>query len=175
MAEVITKLVSVEKKPGSNANGAFVLTKFTAADGKKYQTFDEELAAKVENQLMNIDGVKIVFEVQSRTNQGRTFTNNSMTDAFISGNETAAASGAASGGGSGRGASAVTPNGKLAALGPAVTVGLYLIESGQVESLDFSGFTQIADMFVAWANGEIAGADPEDIAPPEPAAEVVPD
>lgn len=171
MAEVITKLVSVEKKPGSNANGAFVLTKFTAADGKKYQTFDEELAAKVENQLMNIDGVKVVFEVQSRTNQGRTFTNNVMSDAFISGNETSAGSGAASGGG--RGASSVTPNGKLAALGPAVQVGLYLIESGQVESLDFAGFTSIADMFVAWANGEIAGADPEDIAPP--GAEVVPD
>lgn len=173
MAEVITKLVSVEKKPGSNANGAFVLTKFTAADGKKYQTFDEELAAKVENQLMNIDGVKIVFEVQSRTNQGRTFTNNGMTDAFISGNE----SSAGSGGGSGRGASAVTPNGKLTALGPAVQVGLYLIESGQVESLDFSGFTSIADMFIAWANGEIAGADTEDIEPPATAAaaEVVPD
>jgi len=171
VAEVTTKLVSVEKKPGSNANGAFVLTKFTAADGKKYQTFDEELAAKVENQLMNIDNVKIVFEVQSRTNQGRTFTNNSMTDAFVSGNEAAASSG-----GSGRGASAVTPNGKLNALGPAVTVGLYLIESGQVESLDFSGFTSIADMFVAWANGDLAGADPEDIDPEATAAaEVVPD
>ena len=78
MPEIQVALIGFDVKPGESANGTYVLTKFTADDGKKYQTFDEELAEKLKAKIGQ-GTFGLGFEVQSRQNNGRTFTNNVIT------------------------------------------------------------------------------------------------
>lgn len=174
MSEVTTRLVSVEQKPGESENGPYTLFKFTAADGKKYQTFNEELGAKISNQLLNVDGLVVVFEVNSRKSRDgtRTFTNNMMSDAYLAASKPVSGSAGTS---SGRSSSTVTPNGKLVALEAAVQVVVHMVDSGQLDSFNGAAILSIADGFVAWANGTLAGSDPEDAVPDADPSEAVPD
>jgi len=95
VSEVTTTLTGFEAKPGENANGTYVLLRFTADDGKKYQTFDEELGERMKARI----GQKsvIAFEVQQRNSNGKTFTNNVATDIFEPGSQPAASNGASAG------------------------------------------------------------------------------
>ena len=159
MPEIQVTLTGFEVKPGESANGPYVLTKFTADDGKKYQTFDEELAAKLKSKIgQGTFGLE--FEVQSRTNNGKTFTNNVATG--LAGAATIDASGAG------------TSSGTLERLA-AFEAGLRLTEVVAPENLNFVTVTTAAESILAWAKGELAGSDPEDAVPDADPSDAVPD
>ena len=162
MPEVTVTLTSFEEKPGESANGPYVLTKFSADDGKKYQTFDEELAERLKTSLRK--PVKLSFEVQSRTNNGRTFTNNVVQDAVDPSVSTGGESVADSGTGV-----------KIAAFTAAESVVANLVGSGQMEDYNFLAIVRVADNILAWAEGSLAGSDPEDAVPDSDPSDAVPD
>lgn len=161
MAEVITVLTGFSIKPGSNAQGSYTLTKFDADDGKKYQTFDDDIAAQAKALIGT--QVRITFEVQSRTNQGRTFTNNVIS-------EVAEASASAPAAASSGGARGLTANGKVSAFRAAVeAAGLV-----KIKDPSFTDIIRIAESITAWAEGRLAGDDPEDAVPEADPLDAVP-
>lgn len=58
-----TTLVSHEQKSGSNAKGPWTVNKFKAQDGRQYDTFDKDLAARALERL-NVPSVLEYEEVQ---------------------------------------------------------------------------------------------------------------
>jgi len=165
VSEVTTTLTGFEAKPGENANGTYVLLRFTADDGKKYQTFDEELGERMKARI----GQKsvIAFEVQQRNSNGKTFTNNVATDIFEPGSQPAASNGASAG-------ASVAASPVLERVA-AFEAGLRLVEVVAPENLNFVSVTAAAENILAWAKGELAGSDPEDIVPEDDsAADAVP-
>ena len=163
MPEIITTLTGFEVKPGESGNGPYILSKFAADDGKKYQTFDEELAERMKARIGKPS--KLEFEVQSRTSGNRTFTNNVVTDI----SDPSASTVDASGGGS----SAVME--RLAAFQAAESVVSTLVASGQSEDYSFLAIVGAADNILAWAEGNLAGSDPEDAVPDADPSDAVPD
>lgn len=162
MPEVVTTITGFDVKPGESAQGPYVLTRFNAEDGKKYQTFDEELAGRVKERI----GVpsRITFEPQQRTSNGRTFTNNALTDI---------ADPSAPAGQSGGAAGAVAASPTLERIA-AFEAGVALVSVVAPENFNFLTVSSAAEQILAWAKGELAGSDPEDITPDDEPAEEVP-
>jgi len=158
MSEIVTTITGFELKPGESASGTYVLSKFSADDGKKYQTFDEELAERVKARVGQSS--RVVFESQQRTNNGRTFTNNVITDIM---DPNAAASS--------NGSSVVATPATLERIA-AFEAGVQLVSVVSPESFDFASVTRAAEGILAWAKGELAGSDPEDITTDDDAKEV---
>lgn len=158
MPEIVTTLTGFSVKPGDD----WELTKFEADDGKKYQTFDKDVAEKAKGFIGK--PARITFEVQTRTSNNKTFTNNAMQD--IADPSAPSASG-------GNGAAAVAS--PVLERVAAFEAGLHLVEVVAPESISFASVTGAADNILAWAKGETTAADEEDIEPPAADAEAVSD
>jgi len=172
VGQVTTKFTGFENKSGTNDNGAWKLTKFQAEDGKKYQTFDDDIREQGKAFEESGEEVTVVFEVQKRGQN----TNNVIEslEAASSGGSSAASSGGSSGGeGAGIFYSPIAY--RIEAFGVAIKFGEFMVQSGQLDELDFSGVVRISDMIVAYGEGKLAGGDPDDATPPGADAEAVPD
>lgn len=166
MPELQVTLTGFEVKPGESSKGPYKLTRFKADDGKNYQTFDEALADRMKERI----GVSslVTFEVQSRTSGNRTFTNNVATDIADPNAPTVDASSNGSAGGN------ATAN-RILAFAAGVKLAEALVSSGQADTIDFAGVTRAADGILAWAEGNLAGSDPEDAVPDADPSDAVPD
>ena len=168
MGQVTTKFTGFENKSGTNDNGAWKLTKFQAEDGKKYQTFDDDIREQGKAFEESGEEVTVVFEVQKRGQN----TNN-----VIESLEAALSVGSSAGSGAASAATAAASPViyRIAAFDVAIKFGEFMVQSGQLDALDFSGVVRIADMIVAYGEGSLAAGDPDDITPPGEGGEVVPD
>lgn len=89
MASTTTKIV--KELDGKSGDG-WTLSKFEDAEGKKFQTFDDDIAAQVRS-VIGQEAV-IEFEVETSNRSGRTYTNNMITGVGGVGGGAVAATGA---------------------------------------------------------------------------------
>lgn len=156
MSETTTKIV--KELDGKSGDG-WTLSKFEDSGGKKYQTFDDGIAAQVRGLIGR--EVVLQFEVETSNRNGRTYTNNMITAAFPVGGGAAVSGGVVSAGFS------LSPvDQRLKAMDQA------LVAAKQLDEFpDFETLVGMADAFLGYALDEIeVDGDPT---PPTP-SETVP-
>lgn len=162
MPETITTLTGFEVKPGSNAQGAYVLTIFTDAEGKKFKTFDDDVAAQAREMVGRLSLVE--FDVRTQNRNGRTFTDNFL-EAVKDANEVST-----SGAGAGGDVAAVSPvAAKILAFRASIDL-LVAMPEAFGDTPNFVGISKVADAIYDWASRSSANEpDPEPEPEPEPA------
>lgn len=162
MPETVTTFNTVEKKAGSNDNGPYTLATFTDIEGKKFKTFKDDVAAKVE-QLMG-QAVAIEFTVKSRQWDGRTLVDN-MIDAVKDANDMT------SGGTNGAGPAAAPTSpvaNRIFAFKAAVDL-LGTLPEAFGENPGFVEIARVGDAIFDWASRSAEKASEPDPEPePEP-------
>ena len=153
MTEIVTTFTGFEVKSGTNDNGPWKLVKFVDAEGKRFQTFDEDIAEQGQGMIGQL--VRVEFEVESRQSGGKTRTNNKILALY----DPSAPSG--SGGGGGGGGAASEAQLKLMAAQTAAT----LAAAGAIDISDLEDLVAAADNLFAWATGTLE-IDDDDISPP---------
>jgi hypothetical protein len=160
MPETITTLTGFEAKPGSNAQGAYVLNIFTDAEGKKFKTFDDDIADEAKKLIGPL--VVLEFDVRSQNRNGRTFTDNfiqSIKDA----SEVSTADGQAGGD-----VAAVSPvAAKILAFRASVDL-LVAMPEAFGDTPNFVALTKVADAIYDWASRSTDAVEAEVEPEPEP-------
>jgi hypothetical protein len=161
MPETITTLTGFEVKPGSNDSGAYVLTIFTDAEGKKFKTFDDDIAGQAREMVGRL--ALVDFDVRSQNRNGRTYTDNFI-NAVKDANEVST-SGANGAGGD---VAAVSPvASKILAFRASIDLMVAMPEAFG-DAPNFVGIAKVADAIYDWASRPAAPVeDPEP--EPEPA------
>ena len=159
MPETITTLTGFEVKPGSNAQGAYVLTIFTDSEGKKFKTFDDDVAAQAREMVGRLALVE--FDVRTQNRNGRTFTDNFL-EAVKDANEVSSTS---VGGGD---VAAVSPvAAKILAFRASIDL-LVAMPEAFGDSPNFVGISKVADAIYDWASRSADSAHAEVEPEPEP-------
>lgn len=159
MPETITTLTGFEAKPGSNAQGAYVLNIFTDAEGKKFKTFDDDIAAQAKELIGPL--VVLEFDVRSQNRNGRTFTDN-----FIQSIKDA--SEVSTDGQAGGDVAAVSPvAAKILAFRASIDL-LGTMPEAFGESPGFVDIAKVADAIYDWASRSAVVEDEEPEPEPEP-------
>ena len=162
MPEVITTLVSVEKKAGSNERGSYTLGTFKDTEGKQYKSFNDDVISKGESLFGQ--AVAIDFTVKSRQWDGRTLVDNMIVSLGVPGEVTSSSNGDAT--------KPVSPNppiqNRIFAFKAAVDLLAAMPEMFGEENPNFVGLTKIADAIYDWAKHSEKAPEPDPEPEPEP-------
>lgn len=165
MSEVIVTLTSLEKKPGSNDQGAYTLWLFKGIDRdgqeKKFQTFVDDIGRRAESLMQQ--PVRLEFHTQQRPYTDRNgvgrVANNNVIDAVSPAGDAPTPAGGGS-------LDSLMPIVE-ADLGASLRIQAYghalkTLEMGLVSFEDTPSFTDVtalADAIVSYAKGQLATAD----------------
>lgn len=158
MPETITRLTGFEAKPGSNANGAYTLHIFTDVEGKKFKTFQDDVADKAK-QLVGPE-VVLDFEVKQQSRNGRVYTDN-----FLNGIRDASEVSTETGGGD---TAAISPTAQKILAYRAALDTLAALPESFGDSPSFVDICKVADAIYDWASHSAGDLEPEPEPEPEP-------